>query len=206
MKFTSQIIAATSSILLLSGCAVTDNVVAPSDLQVRNGVIVEERPVPFYMFNVQLRAVSYSDRSTSDAWGHLQIKLIRPLNGAADWGIQYTGKIFNPAGELFDMASIYEFQEVDPRPLPFFELFSSERLSCSTIDLKGTSSISRDLVTALLANSSSFELRLGTSDLSVGDGGALAGELGATAPPEPDKVESPGGYSIFPPGPCTEAR
>lgn len=70
-------------------------------------------------------------------------------------------------------------------------------------------------VIALPANYSSFEIRFGTSNLSVGDGSALAGWLGATAPPEPDRVgtgappeaakfESPGGYSSYPPGPCAE--
>ena len=185
----------------LSACA-RELPVAPQAPEVRAIIIINNRP--FYVFNVQLRPVVYADGS-SLAWGHIQIVLIRPSDGSGDWTLQYTGKIFNPAGETFDMASIYEFQEVDPRPLPFFDLFSGARLSCSEINLGGSQSISPDLVTSILTDPTIFQVVFGTTQLHGTDGGAISGRMGAqphlVAPPDGDKGLNPGGFGGFPPGP-----
>ncbi len=118
------------------------------------------------VFNTQLRAENETMSSTSQAWGHAQIKVYQ--SGLITWKV----KIHNPAGETFTAGHIHEAPVGSAGPVRQ-GLFSGPATTAKQIDIRG-STTNPTLARALIANPADYYVNFHTPTNAPG---AIRGQL-----------------------------
>ena len=118
------------------------------------------------VFNTQLRAANETTGSTSQAWGHAQIKVF--ASGRIAWKVM----IHNPAAETFVAGHIHRAPRgvAGPVVLP---LFSGPPTHMKHLDLRGAAT-NAALARALVANPTAYYVNFHTTAFP---GGAIRGQL-----------------------------
>jgi len=169
------------AVLLLAGCA-DETLTGPAyyltDVPEARATLLSVRDGngPVFVFNTQLRPVEAD--IPSEARGHLQLK-IRQVSGVDPspfYEVEWKGKLFNPAGELFTGGDVKGSTPDDSRPvLRVFDVRSSE----AVIVLEGAGRLPTAQAEVLIASPGRFGVLFTTAVLPDG---ALAGDFSGVDP------------------------
>ena len=118
------------------------------------------------VYNTQLRPENETTPSTSQAWGHAQVKVY--ASGLIEWKV----KINNPTGETFTAGHIHRAPAGSPGPVvqPFL---GGAATTDTHIDLRA-SATNPALAAALLANPANYYVNFHTT---ANGPGAIRGQL-----------------------------
>ena len=118
------------------------------------------------VFNTQLRAANETTGSTSQAWGHAQIKVF--ASGRIAWKVL----IHNPARETFIAGHIHRASRGVAGPI-VLPLFSGPATHARHLDLRGAAT-NAVLAHALVADPAAYYVNFHTTAFP---GGAIRGQL-----------------------------
>ena len=191
-----------ASAAVLVACEVPTIISAPAEF----APAADVSPSPqVHVLNTQLRGIINPDIEPSAAYGHVQIKLRD--NGDETYSVEWSGRIFNPAGESFTAGLVGIIDpDIEPPPpgtgdedppiidasfLTFFRL-GTDAVSCGVIDFDSSGIIDPEILPAEIAlnmiiNPEIHEARLLSVEHSTG---AVAGTFGAGTPEAPVATSS----------------